>query len=88
MKKINANTVRGSRFIDSYNRATARRLSDVYGSYSCAKACAENDCLRWCAEEGGHGFKIISYNCNFFTAAWLTADGLRVETPGGSYLVA
>ena len=88
MERISTSSVRGQRFIYSYNRATARRLRDVYGRYSCAKACAENDCIRWCEAENGHGFKIISANSCFFTAAWLTSDGLRVETARGSYLVA
>lgn len=87
MQTVKSTTKRGAAFLASYNYSNARRLSDVYGRYSCAKASAENDCLRWCAEENGVNFKIISANTNFFTAAWTTADGLRVETPGGSYLV-
>lgn len=87
MQTVKSTTKRGAAFIASYNYSNARRLSDVYGRYSCAKAAAENDCLRWCDEEGGQGFKIISHNSNFFSAAWLVADGLRVETPGGSYIV-
>ena len=87
MTTIKSTSARGASFVAAYNRSTARRLSDVYGSYSDDKARAEKNCLAWCIEEDGTGFKIISWCCNFFTAAWKTADGLRVETWANSYLV-
>ena len=87
MKTIKSTTARGARFVDAYNRSRYSRLFQVYGSYSTAKACAEQDCRRWCYEENGHDFRIISYNCMQFTAAWKTDAGLRVETAAGSYLV-
>ena len=86
--KINVSTLRGSRFMNAYNRSTDYCLRHVYGRYSSAKACAENECLRKMSDENGHGFKIMSFNSFGFTCGWLTSDGLRVETPSGSYLVA
>ena len=84
---VKSSSKRGAAWIAAYRFSNARRLSDCYGRYSCAKAVAQNDCLGWCYEENGENFKIISANTNFFTAAWTTADGLRVETASGSYLV-
>lgn len=88
MKTINANTQRGNNFINAYNRATAWTLSQVYGRFSCAKACAERECRERMTKEGGHGFRIMSANCFQFSCGWMTAEGLRVETACGSYLIA
>ena len=87
MQTINANTKRGAALVAAYNRSSKYSLRDCYGRYSNAKAAAENDCRRWCSQENGYGFKIISYNSVRFTAAWRTADGLRVETPCNSFIV-
>lgn len=87
MKQLNATTKRGAGYLAAYRRSSASSLWDVYGRFSCAKAAAENDCRRWMENESGWGFKIISYNSCFFTAAWMTSAGLRVETAGGSYFV-
>lgn len=87
MITIKSTTKRGAGFLAAYNRSSNRRLSDCYGKYSTEKARAEKYCLSCMSNEDGAGFKIISYNCNFFSAAWQTAAGLRVETPTTSILV-
>lgn len=88
MITIKTTTKRGAAFVDSYNRATNRRLSDCYGKFSTEKARAEKSCRAWMSEEAGDGFKIISFNTFGFSCAWRTAAGLRVETPTNSYLIA
>ena len=37
--------------------------------------------------EGGHGYKIIGYNCNFFTVAWIAGKDLRIETACNSFVI-
>lgn len=88
MKTFKSSTKIGRRYIDSYNRATASTLSDVYGRYSYGKAHAERWCKEQMIKESGNGFKIISFNTFGFSCAWMVADGLRIETPQNSYLVA
>ena len=87
MVTIKSTTKRGAAWLAAYNYSNARRLSDCYGRFSCSKARAENDCLRWYLEENGDDFRIISFNTFGFSCGWRTADGLRVETASGSYLV-
>ena len=87
MEKINASTKRGAGFVASYRRSNCESLWDCYGRFSSKKAAAENDCRAWCDDENGTGFKIMSYNTYSFTCGWMTADGLRVETPCRSILV-
>ena len=37
--------------------------------------------------EGGSGYKMMGYNCNYFTAAWISGDTLRVETFANSFVI-
>lgn len=87
MKTIKSSTKRGAAFLQSYKNSYYYSLQDCYNNYSCRKAVAENDCRRWMYQEAGHGFKILSFNTFGFTCGWITVDGLRIETPAGSYLV-
>lgn len=87
MTTIKATTKQAQGFIESYNRATATTLSDVYGSYSTAKARAFRYCMERVEEENGYGPRIISCNCNVFTFAFKVDNGLRVETAQNSYFI-
>ena len=87
MKTMKANTKKGQYFIDAYNRATARRISEVYDRPSTAKSRAEMWCLSEMCREDGHGYKVISHNCMKFTAGWRNALGLRIETADNTYQV-
>ena len=87
MKTINATTKKGQYFVNAYKRSNYDSIYDCYSRPSSAKVCAERDCKGWMREENGHGFRILSYNCMQFTAGWMTADGLRVETACNSFLV-
>ena len=88
MRTINVNTKRGDAYLNAYNRSNKNSLAECYTRCSTAKTRAEALCRKTMREENGNGFKIISFNCNFFTCGWITPDGLRVETVGGSFLVA
>lgn len=87
MKTINANTIKGQNFIKAYKCSTTTELWEAYGSYSTDKAVADRNCRKRMSEEGGEGYRIISACRFFFTCAWQVAEGLRVETAKGSYLV-
>ena len=47
-----------------------RKLSDVYGSYSYAKARAWSSCEEMVERLNGWGLHITSHNCNFFTVGF------------------
>lgn len=88
METIKANTKKAENYWFKYNHSKYGRLSECYGRMSTNKAIAERDCIKWMLEEGGKDFRIMSYNCNFFTCGWINPDGsLRVETPSNSLRV-
>ena len=87
METIKANTKQGQAYETRYNRATACTLSDCYRNPSTNKTRADYLCRRMMMEEGGQGYKVISYNCNFFTVGWRTPEGLRIETAYRSIIV-
>lgn len=88
MKHINANTKSASRFVNAYNRSNETSIRECYNTFSTAKACAEIECRSMMFNEGGNGFKIISFNTFGFSCAWMVGDVLRVETPQSSYKIA
>ena len=87
METISTTTKRGRAYMERYNRATITDLFQAYARPSVNKTRANYQCRQQMAQEEGHGYKIISYNCNFFSVAWQTAQGLRIETAYRSILV-
>lgn len=87
MKTINNNTKKARAYINAYNRSCMYYLHDVYGKTSTAKIIADSDCRLMMQSEGGHGYKIISHNCNFFTVAWIAGNALRIETACNSFVI-
>lgn len=87
METIKPTTKTGRRYLDMYNRANRETLFQAYKTPSTDKTRADYQCRQQMAQEEGHGYRIISYNCNFFSVAWRTAKGLRVETAYRSILV-
>lgn len=85
MKTLNNNTKKAQAFINAYNRSRIFDLYEAYASPSPAKCRANYSCRMMMQSEGGHGYKIIGYNCNYFTAAWIAGDSLRVETFANSF---
>ena len=65
---------RAKQITEQYERATATRLSDVYGRCSEAKQRAFNYCHRLMQEYNGDDMKILSHNTFVFTAAFLFED--------------
>lgn len=65
---------RAIQITEQYERATATRLSDVYGRYSDAKQRAFDYCQRLKREHNGYDMRILSHNTFVFTAAFLFDD--------------
>ena len=87
MKTINNNTKQAQHFINAYNRSRIFTLREAYANPSTAKTRAEYNCRMMMQSEGGHGYKIIGYNCNFFTVAWIAGKDLRIETAENSFII-
>ena len=87
MKTINNNTKQAEHYINAYNRSSMYDLHDAYANPSTAKTRADYSCRMMMQSEGGHGYKIIGYNCNFFTVAWIAGNALRIETARNSFVI-
>lgn len=87
MKTLNNNTKQAERYIDAYNRSEMYYLRDAYGKPSTDKTRADYNCRMMMQSEGGHGYKIISYNTFQFSVAWIAGDALRIETACNSFVI-
>lgn len=87
MQTIKKETKRGQRFICAYQNSDTIELCEVYKRPSVAKKQAFNWCLSQCRKEDGERFRIISSGIFTFSVAWMTRNGLRVETAQNSFLI-
>ena len=87
MKTINNNTKKAQAFINAYNRSSIFALREAYANPSTAKTDADYSCRMMMQKEGGHGYKIISYNTFQFSVAWIAGDALRIETACNSFVI-
>ena len=91
MKHISKNSQKGISYLHSFEVAKAKNINSlgkVYGRYSDAKARAFYLCdLQRIKENATSDGYIIGSNCNVFTYAFETADGLRVETACNSFII-
>ena len=87
MKTINNNTKQAERYISAYNHSNIYSLNQAYGRPSTEKTRADYNCRMMMQEEGGYGYKIISHTHNFFTAAWIAGNALRIETAYNSFII-
>lgn len=87
MQTIKPTTKTGRRYLEMYTRANCETIFQAYKTPSTNKTRADYQCRQQMAKEDGHGYKIIAHSCHFFTVAWRTAKGLRVETACRSILV-
>ena len=61
----------GLDYLKRYLYSKYTRLDECYASYSTSKQVAYNANINLMRDLGGQDFKILSYNCNFFTVAFL-----------------
>ena len=87
MKTINNNTKQAERYINAYNRSSMCDLQDAYANPSTEKTRADYNCRMMMQSEGGHGYKIISYNTFQFSVAWISGNSLRIETACNSFVI-
>ena len=87
MKTLNNNTKKAQAYIYAYNHSDIYSLNQAYGKPSTAKTRADYECRMMMQSEGGHDYKIIGYNCNFFTVAWIAGNALRIETACNSFVI-
>ena len=87
MKTLNNTTKKAQAFINAYNRSNIFNLYEAYANPSPAKCRANYSCRMMMQSEGGHNYKIIGYNCNFFTVAWIAGNALRIETAYNSFII-
>ena len=87
MKTINNNTKKAQAYIDAYNRSSIFDIREAYVKPSTEKTSADYTCRMMMQEEGGHGYKIISYNTFQFSAAWIAGNALRIETAWNSFVI-
>ena len=91
MKHISKNSQKGMNYLHSFEIAKAKNincLDKVYGRYSDAKARAFYLCdLQRIKENATSDGFIIGSNCNVFTYAFETSEGLRIETACNSYII-
>ena len=87
MKTINNNTKQAERYINAYNCSSIFTLREAYANPSTEKTRADYSCRMKMQEEGGHGYKIISYNTFQFSVAWIAGNALRVETAANSFVI-
>ena len=87
MKTINNNTKKAQAYINAYKRSSIFTLREAYAKPSTDKTNEDYSCRMMMQEEGGHGYKIIGYNCYFFTVAWIAGNALRIETAFNSFVI-
>ena len=87
MKSIKNTTKQAERYINAYNRSDIYSLNQAYGKPSTEKTRADYSCRMMMQQEGGHGYKIISYNTFQFSAAWISGNSLRIETACNSFII-
>ena len=87
MLRVKRESKAGQSFLARYERATARSVEQFYKKPSSEKINIERHLLQAMLSEKGEGYKVIAGNAFYFTAAWLTPEGLRVETVGSSYII-
>lgn len=91
MKRISKNSQKGMNYLHSFEIAKAKNincLEKVYGKYSTSKARAFYLCdLQRIKENATSDGYIIGSNCNVFTYAFETSEGLRIETAYNSYII-
>ena len=91
-KKINANTIKGIGFLQSYERSIFTSINQCYKSPSKEKIDGEFNCYNKMIKQCGFGFRIMGYNIFSFTCGWITEDEkglqtLHVETAENSYII-
>lgn len=93
MNIISGATKRGQELLARARRNEGRELYEVYGKVSSVKLRAMEDCKRWCLNDNGWNFHIISHSCHKFSVAWEYTNPetgevmTRIETKDNTYII-
>lgn len=87
MKTISIHSKKGMHYINAYERSKATCPHDVYKTPSCNKMQAYYDCMEDAEKHNAENMRIIGHNCNFFSCAAKSKEGLIVYTPSQNYIV-
>lgn len=87
MKTISIHSKKGMQYINAYERSKATELTHIYKKCSYNKEQAYAECRTHAERNGAENMKIISHNCNFFSCAAKSKEGLIVYTPCQNYIV-
>lgn len=87
MKTIHATSKRGMYYVDAYEISKATELTHVYKRCSYNKQQAYAECRTHAERNGADNMRIISHNCNFFSCAAKSKEGIIVYTPSQNYIV-
>ena len=87
MKTISIHSKKGMQYINAYERSKASELTDVYKKCSYNKKQAYAECRTHAERNGADNMRIISHNCNFFSCAAKSKEGLIVYTYSNTYIV-
>lgn len=88
--KLNRETQKAERWIDSYNRASDYSVETFYGRPSYNKIRAENECINRMKSINGYGYRVLGGNSSFFTCGYKSEDGktLYIETACNTFEIA
>lgn len=75
---LNNGTKKGDNFTRQYFNSYMEFLHNCYNNYSYEKAKAFNECVNIQHRFAGSNGRIISYNCNFFTYAFI-CDSIQLD---------
>ena len=87
MKTISIHSKKGMYYANAYERSKETELTDVYKKCSYNKKQAYAECRTHSANLGAENMRIISHNCNFFSCAAKSKEGLIVYTYSNIYIV-
>ena len=87
METLNTNTKRAQAYIYAYKRSSIGDIYEAYKNPSTRKTRAFYECTMIMENENGHGCKIIGYNSDQFTAAWIVGNSLRIKTACNSFVI-
>ena len=91
MKHISKNSQKGIQYLHSFELAQEKNIDNlykVYTTFSTFKERAFRECEERRRNENATSMGyIISHNSNFFTYAFKTSEGLRVETAYNSFII-
>ena len=87
MKTISIHSKKGMYYANAYERSKDTELTHVYKKCSYNKEQAYAACRTHAERNGAENMRIIYHNCQLFSCAAKSNEGLIVYTPNQNYIV-